>query len=211
MSLAKIMASVEPTPKRVKSYVERSGNAEEMAKLAAQLCSSDNGPRLVMPVGMGAWRDTWYACFYEYMKGNIEACAADDFFVNNGVFKFNPKDLHRAHEICKAKVRNALMNNKNKAVVVSNTNIKLEHMAMYTPLQESILVVRCVPPDMTTAITMGVNYWKKIPPYVYANTYQGLQDLAIEEGCLRKLVGCLTVYLGSPELGEDELVLEENK
>lgn len=196
MSLAKIMASVDSTPRCVhKPYVERSGNADEMAKLAAQLCSSDNGPRLVMPVGMGAWRDVWYAPFYEYMKGNIEDIAADDFFVQNGVFKFNPKDLHKAHESCKARVQNGLMNKRNKVVVVSNTNIKLEHMAMYTPLHESILVVRCVPPDVTTAVSMGEGYWKNIPALVYANTYQGLQDLVIEEGCLRKLVGCLTVNL----------------
>lgn len=201
------MASVDSTPTRVRtSYVERSGNADEMAKFAAQLCNAENGPRLVMPVGMGAWREPFCAHFYEYMKGNMQAFAADNYFVKDGVFKFNPKDLRKAHEHCKAEVRNGLMNKKNKAVVVSNTNIKLEHMAMYTPLNESILIVRCVPPDMDAAVSIGDRYWKDIPPHVYVNTYKGLQDLVIEKGCLRKLAGCLTVNLES-SVCEDELVL----
>ena len=60
-------------------------------------------------------------------------CEADNFFIKNGEYKFYPEGLAAAHNYCREKFRNALVNNIN-LVIVSNTNCAEKEFFYYLDL-----------------------------------------------------------------------------
>lgn len=53
-------------------------------------------------------------------KGSSVVCEADDFFVQGGVYKFDPTLLQQAHSYCYGKFLNAVAQNVD-TIIVSNT------------------------------------------------------------------------------------------
>lgn len=64
----------------------------------------------------------------EFFGGVI--CCADDFFIKNGEYQFDPSQLHQAHEQCREKCLNAAKNGEKK-IVVANTNTTEKEMKPY--------------------------------------------------------------------------------
>ena len=61
-------------------------------------------------------------------------CEADDYFMIDGIYKFDPKELKYAHRMCQIKARMALHHGKD--VIVSNTFVKKWEMQVYYKLAE---------------------------------------------------------------------------
>lgn len=58
--------------------------------------------------------------------------AADDFFYENGIYKFDPSKLHSAHKDCQKRCEAAMVDNKN--IFVHNTFIKEQELTPYIKL-----------------------------------------------------------------------------
>lgn len=57
-------------------------------------------------------------------------CSADDFFLKSGTYQFDPRNLKKAHDECKAKVNKAMRDNIN-LVIVDNTCSQVWEMEPY--------------------------------------------------------------------------------
>ncbi len=56
-------------------------------------------------------------------------CSADDYYTQNGVYRFDPRRLTEAHAYCQDQTRDQLM--MGLPVVVDNTSLKREHRLPY--------------------------------------------------------------------------------
>jgi predicted kinase len=72
------------------------------------------------------------------LERNLVSChyEADQFFMMDGVYMFDPKRVVLAHEWCMRKTQQAL--NENKSVVVSNTFTQKWEMKRYIEMAEAI-------------------------------------------------------------------------
>lgn len=61
-------------------------------------------------------------------------CEADDFFMQDGEYKFNPKLLFKAHRECQEKAEQLMYTGDN--LIVSNTNIKSKDRKSYFEFAE---------------------------------------------------------------------------
>lgn len=81
---------------------------------------------MVIMVGLpGAGKST-------YVKNNLPGhvkCSADDYHMVDGVYKFDPANLGKAHENCQIKCVEALKAKLD--VVIDNTNLRIEHINQY--------------------------------------------------------------------------------
>lgn len=56
--------------------------------------------------------------------------SADDFFMVNGSYEFDPKKLPQAHDWCRAQFHKAIQDGV-PVIIVDNTNIALDHLRPY--------------------------------------------------------------------------------
>lgn len=66
-------------------------------------------------------------------QSTVVTCEADEYFCQHGEYKFNPRDLGKAHLFCQNKFKNALDNNVN-LVIVSNTSTRRSERDTYINL-----------------------------------------------------------------------------
>lgn len=67
--------------------------------------------------------------------GNDNICSADDYFIRDGVYKFNQFELKKAHKYCIEKARNLMMSGIDK-IAISNTNTTEKELAPYFKMAE---------------------------------------------------------------------------
>ena len=74
----------------------------------------------------------------EYLAGGDSnvICCADDFFMVNGKYQFNPKQLSIAHRVCKNKFKK-LVDADAPVIVQSNTNTALREFKEYKEYAEA--------------------------------------------------------------------------
>ena len=77
-----------------------------------------------------------------YIKNNAKAfpaepviCSADDYFVNNGIYKFDPRGLTMAHHNCMSLFLRSLAEKK-PLIIVNNTNCELWEFDNYITAAE---------------------------------------------------------------------------
>lgn len=58
-------------------------------------------------------------------------CTADDYFMVGGEYKWNAKDIGRAHEWCQEKCRTAMRNNEHRIFVANTTTTQKEMKPYY--------------------------------------------------------------------------------
>lgn len=63
--------------------------------------------------------------------------SADNYFIKNGVYTFDPKQLGDAHRYCMQSFLNAC-NDKMNPIFVDNTNINIEDIAPYYAVGEAL-------------------------------------------------------------------------
>lgn len=68
-----------------------------------------------------------------YIENNLKdyfVCSADNFFITNGEYKYDPNKIGEAHQIClKSFIEEVQKGEKN--IVVDNTNTSIEQLAPY--------------------------------------------------------------------------------
>ena len=67
--------------------------------------------------------------FVQKNLANSVKCSADDYFMIDGVYKFDPKKLGEAHDQCFKNAVKAMLAGKD--VVIDNTNLRIEHIQKY--------------------------------------------------------------------------------
>ena len=71
-------------------------------------------------------------------------CSTDDFFVVDGVYKFDPVNLFRNHTACQNKARQACADGVNK-ILIDNTNLMKAHRDAYETIAKDFgYVFECV-------------------------------------------------------------------
>ena len=60
-------------------------------------------------------------------------CSADDFFIHNGIYRFDANRLHEAHETCFAKAKQAMILNT-QTIIIDNTNTQKWEYQKYLDL-----------------------------------------------------------------------------
>lgn len=71
-----------------------------------------------------------------YLPNSLIVCA-DDYFMDDGEYKFNAQYLHAAHKECQIKFFNALNNKAAENIIVANTNTKKSDWQYYEETAKS--------------------------------------------------------------------------
>lgn len=201
MSLDAILNSVE-TSKRVERPVltERAGLTmnETLDYCMKHWLNDRSKAHLIITVGMGEWgRDQFISNMNQKMNGKLVVCAADDSLFVNGVYKFNPTLLSRAHAKCQSDAYNALRSGKN--VLIANTNCELKHIKEYSiagsrhRFNQPTIVIKFMPSNVESAVSLGTNNTKKVPASVYTAVYEKMQTLKVTRENLPSLLSVMTV------------------
>lgn len=78
----------------------------------------------------GSGKSTWTKTHIGSVHEEVVVCSADQFFMKDGEYKFNPKMLGEAHATCLRKfVSNAIIGAKE--LLVDNTNTTMSEVAPY--------------------------------------------------------------------------------
>jgi predicted kinase len=201
MSLDAILNSVE-TSKRVERPVltERAGLTmnETLDYCMKHWLNDQSKAHLIITVGMGEWgRDQFIANMNQKMNGKLVVCAADDSLFVDGVYKFNPTLLSRAHAKCQSDAYNALRSGK--TVLIANTNCELKHIKEYSiagsrhRFNQPTIVIKFMPSNVESAVSLGTNNTKKVPASVYTAVYEKMQTLKVTRENLPSLLSVMTV------------------
>ena len=92
-----------------------------------------NDCRFIIMRGLpGAGKDTYLKDLSK--DEDFVVCSADDFFMENGSYNFDPRKLGEAHEYCKKKCFGAAK--LGKSIAISNTNVKHWEYEFYIMLGE---------------------------------------------------------------------------
>lgn len=81
----------------------------------------------------GAGKSTYVA---QHKSTDAIVCSADDFFVSDGQYKFNPSLLGSAHDQCFTKFSAALKDETVSEVWVDNTNLSMREAERYVKAAE---------------------------------------------------------------------------
>ena len=85
---------------------------------------------IILRAASGAGKSTFADYISELSDGNTIICSADDYFITNGKYLFDPRNLGKAHFECQRKFLNAL-SRKESLIIVSNTNSKESEFKYY--------------------------------------------------------------------------------
>lgn len=61
---------------------------------------------------------------------NSVICSADDYFYQNGLYKFNPEKLTEAHKVCQEKAKQAIQDNRER-IIIDNVNATTAQLLPY--------------------------------------------------------------------------------
>ena len=91
-------------------------------------------------------------------------CSADDYFIKNGEYKFNPRSLPDAHATCLREYVEALQARVDRYawsdMVVDNTNTTIAEIAPYAALALAYgceLLIKIVECDVETAVKRNIH------------------------------------------------------
>jgi predicted ABC-type ATPase len=67
---------------------------------------------------------TTFTDFLLENKNNVVEICADNYFIKNGEYNFDPSKLGEAHQQCKIEFKNSLEDSSVDCIVIANTNTK---------------------------------------------------------------------------------------
>lgn len=172
-SLDAIMNSLpSPLPAQRKQPVNAVDMTEE--DVLQSIISADIP--LILTVGLGDWnRDKFAQRVQQAMGKKMLMLSADDHFVTDGNYKFDPSQLILAHRQCQGSVRNALYSGK--TVMVTNTHCRVEHIKTYADFKYPFIVIQFLPDSVSSAIAKGIGNSKQIPTHVFQQVFNDMMTL----------------------------------
>jgi len=94
--------------------------------------------KLIIIRGPSGFGKTTFANEIKNKLKNTEIFEADDYFYQEGKYKFDGTKLDKAHAYCKKNVYNALLKNEN--AIVSNTSTKIKEMLPYIEMAKELKI-----------------------------------------------------------------------
>ena len=79
--------------------------------------------------------------FLESRGKSVKIVEADNFFMVNGEYRFNPALLHLGHKSCQAKAK--FWHLKGYTVIVANTNTSKREFEAYQAISDNLCAVLC--------------------------------------------------------------------
>ena len=90
-----------------------------------------NQPLVYLTRGVSGSCKNLFSVSIKQLYPNTIVCSADDYFTNKeGVYNFNPANLDEAHNVCRNKFEQALIENQ-KVIIVNNTNVNEKQFGFY--------------------------------------------------------------------------------
>ena len=100
-----------------------------------------NQPLVYLTRGVSGSGKNFFAESIKQLYPNTIVCSADDYFTNKeGVYNFNPANLDEAHNVCRNKFEQALIENQ-KVIIVNNTNVNEKQFGFYIDNQYTMFVI----------------------------------------------------------------------
>ena len=141
-------------------------------EISAPICKEDSRPSLVVLRGAHGSGKSLYSKLVYKPKG-WEIVSTDEYFTNNGKYKFDPKKVKVANDWCFRIVHGYLKAGKN--VVVDNTNRTMFEVKRYLKLEDiaSVSVIKLAgeyPPSKVIPQSALDKYKQGYQPYEYETT-----------------------------------------
>jgi predicted kinase len=116
----------------------------ELEQLCSRVvqCASATMTRVIIMQGTPGSGKTTVATMLAKRHPNAVVVSADDYFMNSGVYTFDPSKLSLAHESCRNKARDALF--LKKAVIVDNCNATRAQVQDYMTLANLYSFTPCI-------------------------------------------------------------------
>lgn len=93
-----------------------------------------DGRKLILMRGIPGSGKSTLTSYIRNVYGDTLVASADDYFMRDGEYRFDPKGLHAAHAQCKARVVEWLDSGAQSICIVDNTFIEPQHIAEYTSI-----------------------------------------------------------------------------
>ena len=100
---------------------------------------------------------------------NVVVCSADNFFMKNGVYEWNPSKIRNAHEYCQKIFLDALNDDSIEIIIVDNTNITKKDRKFYIDNAKKFTnnIEFLIPEDFKSAVASKnnenkLNQWVEI-------------------------------------------------
>lgn len=91
---------------------------------------------VVIPIGLpGSGKSTFVNLFRDSVEGHVEIHSTDNFFIEEGQYKFDPTKLGRYHRQNLENFKNSLKKNV-PVIIVDNTNLRGRDRNKYASLAE---------------------------------------------------------------------------
>lgn len=148
--------------------------------------SINKGTVVIMRSAPGGGKST-------YVKTHLSdgvICSADDYHYVNGVYCWDPKNVHKAHKTCQEKFLKALEDDQ-KLVVVDNTNIKVKDFTFYyykaLDFGYNVRIVRMNAP-LKTLIGRNVH---DVPDDIVERMFKAIEPIPSQWRIRELLIECL--------------------
>lgn len=122
-------------------FVAATAELEHLCSRVVQCAKATKTSMIIMQGTPGSGKTT-VATMLAKRHPNAVVVSADDFFVESGVYAFDPSKLSLAHDSCKQKARDALL--LKKAVIVDNCNATNFHIQDYMTLAKMYSFTPCI-------------------------------------------------------------------
>jgi hypothetical protein len=124
-----LTAAAKPPSKSVATLTNDEYNKENV-KLVKSLCDKRIKCLIILRGCSGSGKST----LANQIKFNGVICSADDYFTDsNGVYTFDASKLEDAHNDCRVKAENAMVNHLTP-VIIDNTNLKIWEFKQYVQM-----------------------------------------------------------------------------
>ena len=85
----------------------------------------------------GSGKSHWIQCFSGFVENRRIVCSADYYHMDDGVYRFRPENISKAHNACLMKYINTLQNEiEQSTLFVDNTNLTVWEISPYYRLAE---------------------------------------------------------------------------
>lgn len=196
-SLDTIFASVEPLTPRSDITRRNHFDCKQTAHDVLRFLN-DKQIRLVLCCGMPEWKRDDFVAYLKQKRADTVIATADDHFMKDGAYVFNPKELTNAHIQCQQKVAHTI-HNTTSICIVANQNSTVQNIQMYAKMRQPFVIVAFVPDTKTTAVCLSLDNSKNMPSHIYERCFNDINGILpkLNQTTFPKLMALFNVIVTS--------------